>query len=54
LINRTRLGYEINAIGYNPVAAQSYGIDYRKTIMLSFFIGGTCGIGRGPEDSEHP
>jgi len=50
LINRTRLGYEINAIGYNPVAAQSYGIDFRKTIMLTFFFGGAlAGLGGGLE-----
>ncbi len=50
LINRTRLGYEINAIGYNRVAAQSYGIDFNKTIMLSFFIGGAlAGLGGGLE-----
>jgi len=50
LINRTRLGYEINAIGYNPVAAQSYGIDFRKTLMLSFCIGGAlAGLGGGLE-----
>jgi simple sugar transport system permease protein len=50
LINRTRLGYEINAIGYNPVAAQSYGIDFRKTLMLTFFFGGALGgLGGGLE-----
>jgi simple sugar transport system permease protein len=50
LINRTRLGYEINAIGYNPVAAQSYGIDFRRTLMLTFFIGGGLGgLGGGLE-----
>ncbi len=50
LISRTRLGYEINAIGYNPVAAQTYGIDFRKTIMLTFFCGGAlAGLGGGLE-----
>jgi len=50
LINRTRLGYEINAIGYNPVAAQSYGIDFRRTLMLTFFFGGAlAGLGGGLE-----
>jgi general nucleoside transport system permease protein len=50
LINRTRLGYEINAIGYNPVAAQSYGIDFRRTLMLTFFCGGAlAGLGGGLE-----
>ena len=50
LINRTRLGYEINAIGYNPLAAQSYGIDFRKTLMLTFFFGGAlAGLGGGLE-----
>lgn len=50
LINRTRLGYEINAIGYNPAAAQAYGIDFRKTIMLTFFCGGAlAGLGGGLE-----
>lgn len=50
LINKTRLGYEINAVGYNLVAAQLYGINFRKTIMVTFFIGGAlAGLGGGLE-----
>lgn len=50
LMNRTRTGYEINAVGYNPVAASTYGIGLRKTIMLTFFFGGAlAGLGGGLE-----
>jgi simple sugar transport system permease protein len=46
LINKTRLGYEINAVGYNQDAAQTYGINFRKTIMVTFAIGGAmAGLG---------
>jgi ABC-type uncharacterized transport system permease subunit len=50
LMGRTTLGYQINAVGYNAEAAQAFGIDFRKTIMATFFIGGACaGLGGGLE-----
>ena len=46
LMNRTRLGYEIKAIGYNLVAAQTHGINFPKTIVATFVIaGGLGGLG---------
>jgi len=43
LIKKTRLGYEINAIGYNLDAAKTYGINFPRIIMLTFFIAGALG-----------
>jgi simple sugar transport system permease protein len=40
LIKKTRLGYEINAIGYNLDAAKTYGINFPRIIILTFFIAG--------------
>lgn len=46
LIKKTKLGYEITAIGYNLDAAQTYGINFQKTILLTFFIAGAlAGLG---------
>jgi ABC-type uncharacterized transport system permease subunit len=46
LLTRTKLGYEITAIGHNLTAAQSFGIDFKKTVMKAFFIGGAlAGLG---------
>lgn len=46
LISHTRLGYEITAVGLNQRAAETYGIDFAKTILLTFFIGGAlAGVG---------
>jgi len=50
LMVRSRLGYEINAVGYNPETARCFGIDFRKTMMVTFFIGGAmAGLGGGIE-----
>lgn len=46
LLKRTRLGYEITAVGYNLTAARTFGIDFARTIMLAFFIAG-CLAGLG-------
>jgi len=43
LINKTVLGYEIIATGINPDAASVYGIKMRRTLMLTFLIGGALG-----------
>ena len=40
LLERTRLGYEIRAVGFNQTAAQTYGIDFRRTLLFTFAIGG--------------
>lgn len=50
LIRRTRLGYEITAVGYNLTAAQTYGINFKRTIMVTFILGGAlAGLGGGLE-----
>ncbi len=43
IMQRTRLGYEIRAVGYNQDAAQTYGINFRRTIILTFVLGGALG-----------
>ncbi|MEA4812547.1 MAG: ABC transporter permease [Anaerolineaceae bacterium] len=40
LLYRTRLGTHIRAVGENPVAAASLGIDVRKTQMIALLISG--------------
>lgn len=46
LLKKTKLGYEITSVGYNLNAAQTYGINFQKTIMLTFLIGGAlAGLG---------
>lgn len=46
ILKKTKLGYEITSVGYNPSAAQTYGINFQKTIMLTFLIGGAlAGLG---------
>jgi len=46
LMKKTRLGFEITAVGHNLKASQTYGINFSKTIMMAFFIGGAlAGLG---------
>ncbi len=46
MMKKTKLGFEITAVGYNLKASKTYGIDFSKTIMLAFFIGGAlAGLG---------
>ncbi len=40
LMKRTRLGYEIEASGFNPVASSIYGINVPRLVILTLFIGG--------------
>ncbi|MDF2521992.1 MAG: hypothetical protein K0R84_2620 [Clostridia bacterium] len=40
LLNKTVLGYEIRAVGFNPHAAEYGGINVSKNLMLSMFISG--------------
>jgi ABC-type uncharacterized transport system permease subunit len=46
LLKKTKLGYEITAVGHNPHAAQTFGISYKRIVVISFFIGGgLAGLG---------
>lgn len=46
LLNRTRFGYYVYAIGGNKTAAQYSGVDVKKYNMLPYvLIGLLCGIG---------
>jgi ABC-type uncharacterized transport system permease subunit len=50
LINRTVLGYEMRAVGQNPDAAETAGINPKKNIALALGIaGGLAGLGGGGE-----
>lgn len=50
LIRHTRLGYEITAVGFNQRTAETYGINFARTILLTFFIGGAlAGMGGAVE-----
>jgi simple sugar transport system permease protein len=40
LIEKTIVGYKIEATGVNPSAADAYGIDAKKVIYITFFIAG--------------
>ena len=45
VLNRTTLGYEIRAVGYNPEAAGYAGIDVRRAYFLAMAIsGGFAGL----------
>lgn len=46
LLNRTRFGYYIYALGGNPLAAQYSGVDVKKINMIPYIlIGLFCGLG---------
>ncbi|WNQ11381.1 ABC transporter permease [Paenibacillus aurantius] len=46
LINRTTLGYELKAVGFNRHAAEYAGIAVKRSIILSMFLsGGLAGLG---------
>lgn len=46
MIRHTRLGYEITAIGYNERSARVYGINFNRTLLITFFLGGAmAGLG---------
>jgi simple sugar transport system permease protein len=40
ILNRTTLGYEVRAVGYNPDAAAYGGINVRKNLILAMAISG--------------
>lgn len=46
LLNRTTLGYEVRAVGFNPDAAEASGINVRRNYILVMAIcGGFAGLG---------
>jgi ABC-type uncharacterized transport system permease subunit len=50
LLQRTTIGYEIRAIGFNPAAAQNAGINPKKGIILAMVLSGVlAGIGGAGE-----
>ncbi|MBI3963063.1 MAG: ABC transporter permease [Deinococcus sp.] len=50
LLFRTTLGYQIRAVGYNPVAARHAGISQGRTVVLAMLIsGGMAGLAGGIE-----
>jgi len=50
LMRKTKLGYEIMAVGYNLHAAQAYGVNFQKTIIITFILaGGLAGLGGAME-----
>ncbi len=40
VLNKTTLGYELRAVGYNPHAAEYGGINVNKSVVTSMFIAG--------------
>lgn len=40
ILNKTTLGYELRAVGYNPSAAEYGGINVNKSVVTSMFIAG--------------
>ncbi|MEN8242519.1 MAG: ABC transporter permease [Chloroflexota bacterium] len=50
LLWKTPIGYEIRAIGVNPVAAKFKGINVTRTILLTMLVSGAlAGLGGGTE-----
>lgn len=46
VLARTRLGYELRAVGYNPKAAEAGGVSVPRMMMLSLIVsGGIAGLG---------
>ena len=44
ILNRTTLGYEVRAVGFNPEAARYGGISVQRSIIVSMAI---CGAFAG-------
>ena len=40
ILNKTTLGYELRAVGYNPHAAEAGGISVKRSIVVSMAISG--------------
>ncbi len=46
LIRHTRLGYEITSIGQNEWASRVFGINFNRTLLITFLLGGAfAGVG---------
>ena len=46
ILNKTTLGYELKAVGFNRLAAEAAGINVQRNIMLSMMISGAlAGLG---------
>lgn len=43
IIDKTKLGYELRAVGHNPLAAEYAGMNVNKNIVTAMFIGGIFG-----------
>jgi branched-chain amino acid transport system permease protein len=56
LVNRTRLGLAIRAVAQDPDTARAMGINFERTVMLTFALGSAlaalAGIGNGLYYSE--
>ncbi len=52
LMNKTSLGYEMKAVGFNPIASETQGIDVKRNMFLALLIsGGIAGLAGGIEIS---
>ena len=40
ILNKTTLGYELRAVGYNPQAAEAGGINVKRSLVVSMLISG--------------
>ncbi len=40
LVNRTRLGFDLRATGYNPSAAEVSGVDPKRTVVMAMLLSG--------------
>ena len=40
ILNKTTLGYELRAVGFNPHAAEAGGINVKKSMVISMLISG--------------
>lgn len=50
LMKKTKLGYKIMAVGYNPVSSKVYGININRMILITFMLGGAlAGLAGGIE-----
>ena len=50
LMNKTSLGYEMKAVGFNAIAYETQGIDVKRDVFLALLIsGGIAGLAGGIE-----
>ena len=47
ILNRTTVGYELRAVGYNPDAARAAGIDVKRSLVVAMAISGALGGAAG-------